>query len=157
MGPFELANYVGLNVFADTLQYYAQTLSKEYKPGRVIQEKLSNGELGMKSGKGVHIWQSGQAQIDPDKESRDIGPQDFLAIQANEAVKVHKEGIARCKNDIDQAMVYGNKVIAGPFALAVNMEAEQLTASLDKLKDRYGLSILAPEPEILDGSFKNFT
>ncbi|MFW5936572.1 MAG: 3-hydroxyacyl-CoA dehydrogenase family protein [Desulfosalsimonas sp.] len=157
MGPFELADYVGLDVFEDTLQYYAQTLSADYKPGRVIQDKLSRGELGMKSGKGIHAWQNGQAQIDPEKESQEIGPQDFLAIQANEAVKVHKEGIARCRDDIDQAMVYGTKAIAGPFALAVNMQPEQLTASLDRLKDRYGLSILTPEPDIKDGSFKNFT
>lgn len=157
MGPFELADYVGLDVFQDTLSYYAQTLSDDYRPGRVIQEKIAAGELGMKTGRGIYTWENGKAQIDDSEESQEIGPQDFLSIQANESVKVHKEGIAKCRDDIDQAMIYGTRAIAGPFALAVNMQPEQLTQSLEKLRDRYNLGILTPEPEIKDGSFKNFS
>ena len=43
------------------------------------------------------------------------------------------------------------------FSMASKMDPGALTASLNKLSERYGLSILKPEPEIVDGSFKNLS
>ena len=50
-GPYELADYVGLDVFAHTLGYYAETLSPEYKPGSFITKKLEANELGKRPAK----------------------------------------------------------------------------------------------------------
>lgn len=156
MAPFETADFVGLDVFSHTLKYYSETLSHQYKPGRFLADKIIKNELGMKSGKGIYDWSSGKAVIDASAESREITPLHFLSVQINEAVKVFNEGIARTAEDIDNAVIYGMNAIAGPFTLAAGMQPEQIADSLNYLAERYGLTILRPEPEILDGTFKSF-
>lgn len=157
MGPFELADFVGLDVFCHTLDYFAETLSPEYAPGKVVSELVAGGKLGMKSGQGIYQWDGETAQIDTSNSSKDITPKEFLAIQLNEAVKVYKEGIAESTKQIDQAVVHGMRAFAGPFALCAGMQPEQMMEPLQKLQQRFHLGILAPEPEIMDGSFKQFS
>jgi enoyl-CoA hydratase/3-hydroxyacyl-CoA dehydrogenase len=154
MAPFETADFVGLDVFCHTLDYYAKTLSPQYKPGKYLTSKLAAKELGMKTGKGIYSWQGSKAQIDTSKETQDITPVHLMAVQVNEAVKVWKEGLAQSIQDIDDAVKFGMNAFAGPFALASGMGADQLTAALNLLQKRYGLDFLKPEPEIADGSFK---
>jgi enoyl-CoA hydratase/3-hydroxyacyl-CoA dehydrogenase len=157
MGPFELADFVGLDVFCHTLEYYAETLSKEYTPGKVLSELVDSGKLGMKSGQGIYKWNKAKANIDMSKPSDDITPKEFLAIQLNEAVKVYKENIAESTKQIDLAVVHGMRAFAGPFALCAGMQPEQMADPLKNLQKRFKLDILAPEPEVLDGSYKQFS
>jgi enoyl-CoA hydratase/3-hydroxyacyl-CoA dehydrogenase len=154
MGPFELADFVGIDVFYHTLKYYSETLSPEYKPGKVLQNLLDSKKLGMKSGQGIYTWEGGKAKIDLSVESQEFGPMDFLAVQINEAVRVLKEKIAASAADIDLGMVHCMRAFAGPFALGAGMEPKQLADILNRLHARYGLKIFKPEPEIVDGSFK---
>jgi enoyl-CoA hydratase/3-hydroxyacyl-CoA dehydrogenase len=154
MGPFELADFVGIDVFYHTLKYYAETLSPEYKPGKVLQNLLDSKKLGMKSGQGIYTWEGGKAKIDASEQSQEFGPMDFLSIQINEAVRVLKEKIAASAADIDAGMVHCMRAFAGPFALGAGMEPTQLADTLNKLHNRFGLKIFKPEPEIVDGSFK---
>ncbi len=157
MGPFELADYVGIDVFYHTLKYYSETLSADYTPGKKLQELMDQGNLGMKSGQGIYKWENGKAQIDTSQQSSEITPMEFLSIQINEAVRVYKENIAESVDDIDQAMVHGMRAFAGPFALTAGIEPQQLTDALNKLHERYGLDIYKVEPEIVDGSFKSLS
>jgi enoyl-CoA hydratase/3-hydroxyacyl-CoA dehydrogenase len=154
MGPFELADYVGIDVFYHTLKYYSETLSPEFKPGKVLQNLLDSKKLGMKTGQGIYTWEGGKAKIDSSEQSKDIGPMEFLSIQINEAVRVYKEKIAASTADIDLGMVHCMRAFAGPFALGAGMDPKQMTDILNKLYDRFGLKIFKPEPEIVDGSFK---
>jgi enoyl-CoA hydratase/3-hydroxyacyl-CoA dehydrogenase len=154
MGPFELADFVGIDVFSHTLEYYSQTLSKEFKPGKFLTDKMAKNELGMKTGKGIYEWKDGKAVVDSSKPSEGVGPMEFAAIQINEAVRVFKEGIAQSTKDIDDAVKFGMNAFIGPFELGANIDPKQLTDTLNKLSDQFGLSILKPEPEIVDGSFK---
>lgn len=154
MGPFELIDFVGVDVFSHTLDYYSKTLSKEFEPGKVLKAKLASNDLGLKTGKGVYEWKDGKAIIDGSKPSTTIGPMDFAAIQINEAVRVFKEGIALSTKDIDDAVKHGMGAFFGPFELGAGLEPQQLTDTLNKLAAKYNLSILKPEPEIVDGSYK---
>jgi len=154
MAPFETADFVGIDVFCHTLDYYAQTLSKDYTPGKFLKEKMAKGELGMKSGKGIYQWANGKAVIDTNAEGGDITPIHFLSVQINEAVRVFKEGIAKSVQDIDDGVKYGMNAFAGPFTLASGMQPQQIADALNALKERYKLDIFTPEPEIIDGSFK---
>lgn len=124
MAPFETADFVGLDVFCHTLDYYSKTLSPQYKPGKFLSGKISKGELGMKSGKGIYEWKDGKAIIDTSKDSADVTPIHLLSVQVNEAVKVFKEGIAQSVEDIDTAVQFGMNAFAGPFALAAGDRAE---------------------------------
>lgn len=157
MGPFELADFVGLDVYSHTLEYYAQTLSPEYKPGKVIEKLIADGKLGMKTGQGIYKWNGEKPEIDNSTPSADIAAKEFLSIQLNEAVKVFKEGIAASTQEIDQAVMHGMRAFAGPFALCAGMTPEQVTEPLMQLKERFKLDIFAPEPELQDGSFKQLS
>lgn len=154
MAPFETADFVGLDVFCHTLEYYSKTLSAQYKPGRYLEEKIRKNELGMKTGQGIYSWTDGKAQIADFGDTDAITPVHFMAVQVNEAVKVMKEGIAGSVKDVDDGVKFGMNAFAGPFALAAGMQPDQLTTALNYLADRYRLEILRPEPEIIDGSFK---
>lgn len=154
IAPFELADFVGIDVYYNVLSYYAQTLSPDYAPGRTLTAMVERGDLGMKTGKGIYVWKDGQARIDLSKQSTEITPLEFLAIQINEAVRVYKEKIASSIDDIDMAMVHGMRAIAGPFTLAAGMDNQQITDALHRLRKRFDMSIYHPEPEIVDGSFK---
>ena len=156
MGPFELADYVGLDVFCHTLEYYAKTLSKDYTPGKVLTEKMDKKELGMKTGKGIYEWKDGKAVIDLSKKSVAVGPMELLAVQLNEAVKVYKEEVSTSTTDIDNAMVFGMNAFMGPFALCAGQDPKILEDILTKLSERFKLDIIKPEPEVVDGSYKNF-
>jgi enoyl-CoA hydratase / 3-hydroxyacyl-CoA dehydrogenase len=154
MAPFEVADFVGLDVFCHTLEYYEKTLSPQYKPGKFLHDKIAKKELGMKSGQGIYKWDNGKAIIDTSKETTEISPIHFLSIQINEAVKVFKEGIAANRKDIDDGVKYGMNAFAGPFTLASGMQPQQITDALNFLYQRYKLDMFKPEPEITDGSFK---
>ncbi|MEJ5361925.1 MAG: 3-hydroxyacyl-CoA dehydrogenase family protein [Spirochaetota bacterium] len=154
MAPFETADFVGLDVFCHTLEYYAQTLSPQYKPGKFLLECLEKGKLGMKSGKGIYEWKDGKAIIPEMPDTEEITPLHLMAVQVNEAVKVYKEGIAASVQDIDDGVKYGMNAFAGPFALASGVQPQQLADCLNYLAQRFKLDILKPEPEIIDGSFK---
>ncbi|MDD5712410.1 MAG: 3-hydroxyacyl-CoA dehydrogenase family protein [Smithellaceae bacterium] len=154
MGPFELADYVGIDVFYHTLKYYSETLSPEFKPGKALQALLDSKKLGMKTGQGIYTWEGGKAKIDASEQSQEFGPMEFLATQINEAVRVYKEKIAASAADIDLGMVHCMRAFAGPFAMGAGMDPQQLSDTLMKLHKRFGLNIFKPEPEIVDGSFK---
>ncbi len=154
MAPFETTDFVGLDVFCHTLDYYAKTLSPQYKPGKYLTDKIAKKELGMKSGKGIYEWKDGKAVIDTSKTSEDITPIHLLAVQINEAVKVWKEGLAKSIQDIDDGVKFGMNAFAGPFTLAAGMQPQQLADALNMLSQRFNLDILKPEPEIIDGTFK---
>ncbi|MGQ9842610.1 MAG: 3-hydroxyacyl-CoA dehydrogenase NAD-binding domain-containing protein [Spirochaetota bacterium] len=154
MAPFETADFVGIDVFCHTLEYYAQTLSPQYAPGKFLKGLMEKGHLGMKSGKGIYEWKDGKAIIPEMPDTEEITPLHLMAVQVNEAVKVFKEGIAASVADIDDGVKYGMNAFAGPFALASGVQPQQLTDCLNYLAKRYNLDILKPEPEIVNGSFK---
>ncbi len=155
MGAFELLDYVGLDVVYNAMKYYEKAMSPEWKPGKYLEEKIKNNELGYKTGMGIYNWSTGRPEIDESAETIEINSLDFLAVLLNEAIKVYKEGLAESIEDIDRAQVAGMNAIAGPFALTANLDHNAIAASLNKLSDRYGLKVLKPEPEILDNSYKD--
>ncbi|MCP4132083.1 MAG: 3-hydroxyacyl-CoA dehydrogenase family protein [bacterium] len=155
MGAFELLDFVGLDITYHCMKYYEETLSPEWKPGVYLSNKIENKELGLKTGKGIYDWSSGKADIDMTQASSDIAPTDFIAVLLNESIKVYKEGVAESTADIDRAQVAGMNAMAGPFQLASGMDHEDITAALERLSDRYNLSILKPEPEIVSGAYKS--
>jgi enoyl-CoA hydratase/3-hydroxyacyl-CoA dehydrogenase len=155
MGPFELMDFVGLDVIYNVMQYYKTTLSPEWEPGKFIKECIKKNELGMKTGKGIYLWQGGKAIIDTSTTTDIIKPIDPLAVQLNEAIRVLKEKVAVSAEDIDKGQEAGMNQ-PGPFKTAMNIEHKLLAERLTWLSQTYNLSYIKPEPELSDGSFKSF-
>jgi enoyl-CoA hydratase/3-hydroxyacyl-CoA dehydrogenase len=115
---------------------------------------MKKNELGMKTGKGIYVWQGGKAIIDTSHKIDIIKPVDPLAVQLNEAIRVLKEQVARSAEDIDRGQEAGMNQ-PGPFKTAAGIDHNLIARRLQWLSAAYNLSYINPEPEILDGSFKS--
>jgi 3-hydroxybutyryl-CoA dehydrogenase len=59
MGPFELADFIGLDVCLSIFEVlYRELQDAKYDPPRLLKEKVSAGKLGRKSGEGFYKYRS---------------------------------------------------------------------------------------------------
>ncbi|PET78068.1 3-hydroxybutyryl-CoA dehydrogenase [Bacillus sp. AFS001701] len=56
MGPFELADMVGLDARLNNLNYLHEKLGEKYRPAPLLEQYVKAGRLGRKSGKGVYDY-----------------------------------------------------------------------------------------------------
>jgi 3-hydroxybutyryl-CoA dehydrogenase len=57
MGPFELSDFSGLDVFYyAALERYRETHDEQDKPPRILEEKVKAGHLGRKTGRGFYDY-----------------------------------------------------------------------------------------------------
>jgi 3-hydroxybutyryl-CoA dehydrogenase len=56
MGPLELTDHVGLDVRLSIAEYLHKELGDRFAPPNLLREKVKNGELGKKSGRGFYEW-----------------------------------------------------------------------------------------------------
>jgi 3-hydroxybutyryl-CoA dehydrogenase len=56
VGPLRLTDLVGLDVRLAIAEHLAATLGPSFQPPLLLREKVANGELGRKSGKGFYSW-----------------------------------------------------------------------------------------------------
>ncbi len=56
VGPLRLTDLVGLDVRLGIARHLAATLGPRFDPPALLVEKVANGELGRKSGRGFHVW-----------------------------------------------------------------------------------------------------
>ncbi len=56
MGPFELADLVGLDTRLSILEYLHKSLGEKYRPAPLLVQYVKAGRLGRKSGRGVYEY-----------------------------------------------------------------------------------------------------
>ncbi|MBU7018917.1 MAG: 3-hydroxyacyl-CoA dehydrogenase family protein, partial [Theionarchaea archaeon] len=56
MGPFALADYVGLDVALAAITTIYNAFGDYYKPSESLKKLVENGNLGMKTGKGFYEY-----------------------------------------------------------------------------------------------------
>ena len=56
MGPFEMADLVGLDVRLRILEYLHRTLGEKYRPSPLLRQYVEEGRLGRKTGRGVYDY-----------------------------------------------------------------------------------------------------
>ena len=151
MGPYELMDYVGLDVYYHGANYFAGTLSPDYKPPKWLKDLIDANTLGKKSGKGIFDWSKGRPEIDLAKAKEDFDPTDMIAIQVNEATKLLEEGVANSPDDIDKAMVNGGGSAFGPFQLAKGIGYDKLATRLEELAKKFNTKVFEPTKTLKSG------
>lgn len=151
MGPYELMDYVGLDVHYHGSLYLAERLSSDYAPPKWLKEKVSAGDLGKKTGKGIYDWSKGRPAIDPAKAKEDFDPTDLIAVQVNEATKLLEEGVANSPDDIDKAVVNGGGSAFGPFQLAKGIGYDKLAKRCEELAQKFGVETFKPTETLKKG------
>lgn len=150
MTPFELADYVGLDIVQHTQDYYSKTLSKDYTPRKALVDIVKSGNLGKKTGKGLYDWSAGRPAIDTSNPTTEYDATHMIALQVNEATKLLEEGVTDNPQDIDLALANGGGGI-GPFALAKSIGYPVLIQKCNELADKFGVEVFRPTKTMLEG------
>lgn len=151
MGPYELMDYIGLDIVYHSSLYVAERLSPEYGPPQWLREKIEAGDLGKKTGKGIYDWSKGRPVLDLARAKEDFDAIDLIAIQVNEATKLIEEGVVKSPDDIDKAMIHGGRVASGPFQLARQIGYDRLAARCEELAKEYGIAAFKPTETLNKG------
>ena len=150
MGPYELLDFVGVDIGWAQLQYFAKALSPEYGKGVTYGQLVKENRLGKKTGKGFYDWSTGRAQIAKVPPTEKVSIMDMFTIEINEAVKLIEEGIAR-PDDIEKAVTLGMGRPFGPISVAKGLSNSEVKSKLEELSSEYDCKVFAPTKSILEG------
>jgi len=152
MGPYELMDYVGLDVAYHSALYFAEKLSRDYAPPSWLKAKIDAGTLGKKTGTGIFDWSKGRPEIDLSKAKEDFDPTALIALQVNEATKLLEGGVVKSADEIDKAMVNGGGAVIGPFQLAKGIGYDKLAKMCEDLAKKYDVKAFEPTETLKKGN-----
>jgi enoyl-CoA hydratase / 3-hydroxyacyl-CoA dehydrogenase len=154
MGPYELLDFVGVDIGADSLAYFSQALSPDYGKGTTFARMVKEGNLGKKTGKGFYDWSTGRAQIPKVPATDKVSIMDIFALEINESVKMIEEGVAR-PEDIEKGVTLGMNRPFGPITVAKDLSNAEVKSKLDELAARFDCRIFAPAKSIAEGKLRD--
>jgi enoyl-CoA hydratase/3-hydroxyacyl-CoA dehydrogenase len=153
MGPYETIDFTGIDVGYNASCYFAETVHRDFAPGRTITAKLRAGELGKKTGRGLFDWSQGRPAVDLSKATGEVDPMDLVAVNANEAMRIVEMGVCSAE-DVDTAIIHGTGNPLGLIAMIRGIEPSDLVARLEGLADRYNKEIFGPSSMIREGAYR---
>jgi enoyl-CoA hydratase/3-hydroxyacyl-CoA dehydrogenase len=144
MGPFELADYTGLDIGLHAADYLANRLGPSYQASLTLRALVEKGDLGKKRGRGFYEWKDGRlATPIPPGLAEGFDPTLVMAVVVNEAAKLLEQGVASAR-DIDLAMRQGCAFPQGPFEWADAVGVDVVLKALYTLEERTGAGIATP-------------
>jgi enoyl-CoA hydratase/3-hydroxyacyl-CoA dehydrogenase len=152
MGPYELMDYIGLDVSYHIARHLSDRLSRDHEPPSWLKANVDAGKLGKKTKQGIYDWSKGRPDIDLSRAKEDFDPTVFTALQVNEATKLLEEGVVKSPDDIDKAMVNGGGVALGPFQLARETGYDKLTRICEELAQKFGVKVFEPTETLKKGN-----
>lgn len=156
MPPCMLTDFVGIDTMHHVMNYYKETLSPDFEPGKVISELMEKGDLGQKTGKGFYDWSQGRDTIKAKiKDAEPAGIFDLtttFAIMLNEGCRVLEEGVASGFKTVDDANMAGMNA-PGPFGWG-KRNGPLAVETLDKLADKTGKDYFRACDLLKSGGFK---
>jgi enoyl-CoA hydratase/3-hydroxyacyl-CoA dehydrogenase len=150
MGPYELLDFVGVDIAWASLSYFSKSLSSEYGRGLTFARMVDANQLGKKTGKGFYDWSTGKATIPKAPPTDKISVLDIFSIEINEAVKLIEEGVAR-PEDIEKGVCLGMGRPFGPISVAKGLSNSEVRSKLEELSKKFECEVFAPAKSILDG------
>ncbi len=153
MGPYELLDFVGVDIAYDSLKYFAKEVSPDYARFQKLKEMVEGGRVGKKSGAGFYEWRDGRAVIPESKPTSALSMMDLFAIEINEAVKLIEEGVST-PSDIDTAVMLGMNRPFGPVSVAKSFTSSELRSKLEELANRFDCKVFSPTKSITEGRLR---
>ncbi|MBN2156058.1 MAG: hypothetical protein JW776_08445 [Candidatus Lokiarchaeota archaeon] len=153
MSPLVLLDFVGLDISYSTSKYFESKLHPDFKPGKLISEKIEKGELGMKTGKGLYQWKGKiPPEIDRSKKADLLNLDLVLAIQANEGCRLLEEGVVKDWSTIDKTMRAGFNSL-GPMTILADGNTDKWMDLLEQFSDKSGKEYLRPCEMMKSGKY----
>jgi len=144
MGPIELADQVGLDICLAVGDMLRSKFGDKALPAAPdwLRDKVKNGELGRKTGKGFYEWKNGKAvkmpsQVQPTDEMIDR----LILPMSNVCVACLREGIVENGDVVDGAMIFGTGYApfrGGPLNYARTRGPANVAAALKALEAKFG-------------------
>jgi 3-hydroxyacyl-CoA dehydrogenase / enoyl-CoA hydratase / 3-hydroxybutyryl-CoA epimerase len=146
MGPIELADQVGLDICLAVGDMLRSKFGDALPPTPAwLRDKVANGELGRKTGKGFYVWKDGKAEkasaspstMQPTPEMIDR----LILPMSNVCVAALREGIVDNPDTVDGAMIFGTGYApfrGGPLNYARSRGPENVVAALRALAAKFG-------------------
>ena len=114
LGPFMLADLIGLDIVHSILKVFQENLGPEYGPAKSIEELFTAGKLGRKTGEGFYSYEERPSIPKEAGEGFDVNL--LLDSMIEEAEKIVREGIAD-EEAVDAALKLGANLPLGPFEM----------------------------------------
>jgi len=150
MGSFELADYVGIDVVYDVLEYVHEVLGDAYEPAPLLREKVENEEVGQKADKGFYDYTDEGEGVDIPSDEVDEELTELLtAVMANEVAKLVGEDVADA-GGIDEAVKLGAAFPDGPAKIADDHGLDDLLDTLQERHDETGEERYEPSGHFVD-------
>ena len=143
MGPIELADQVGLDICLAVGDMLRSKFGDALPPAPDwLRDKVKNGELGRKTGKGFYEWKDGHAVKTPSavKPTQEMIDRLILPM-SNVCVACLREGIVDNGDLVDGAMIFGTGYApfrGGPVNYAKARGAADIVATLENLRAKFG-------------------
>jgi enoyl-CoA hydratase/3-hydroxyacyl-CoA dehydrogenase len=151
MGPCELSDYIGIDTMFHSMNYYTETLSPDFRPGKVISQMMQEGHLGRKTGHGFFDWTQGRPKIDKSRKAGFFDVETSMAIMLNEGCRILEEGVASGWKIIDEANMAGMNT-PGPFGPGKKEYAKWVNL-LESLAKKTGKTYFQPCALMRSGGF----
>src|SRR5437867_5427038 len=127
MGPFELADQVGVDVL------HHLTVNAHRSMPRSVQDLVDRKKLGHKVGEGFYSYKEGRPKLTPEM-GQAFDSIRILAPMINEAAELVAMDVAS-PSEIDEAMRLGTAFPKGPLATADDLGIDVVLAALKDVKD----------------------
>ncbi|MDP3299358.1 MAG: 3-hydroxyacyl-CoA dehydrogenase family protein, partial [Phenylobacterium sp.] len=143
VGPAELADQVGLDVGMAVADSLKASLDKPLPvPPDTLRAKVTAGDLGRKTGKGVYAWKDGEPQkaksfAKPTQEMTDR----LILPMIDACLECLREGVVEDEDIVDGAMIFGAGFApfrGGPIHYARSHGAQALKARMEALAATHG-------------------
>jgi enoyl-CoA hydratase/3-hydroxyacyl-CoA dehydrogenase len=145
MGPFEVFDFVGLDVVKHGHDYFARMLGPDYASPSWLDQLVDAGHLGKKTGKGIFDWSAGRPALDGATPTAKVSMLDLIAVQINEAAKLIEANVVEDPGDIDVAIINGTGNKAGIFGVLASGR-DGIITRLDELASMLGINAFKPHP-----------
>lgn len=123
MGPFELADQVGIDVLHHLIKNAKRRMPK------AVQSLVEANKIGRKVGAGFYQYAEGRPRLMPE-QGASFDPIRILAPMINEAAELVELDVAS-PSEIDEAMRLGTAFPKGPLAMADDLGIDSVVAALD--------------------------
>jgi len=134
MGPFELADQVGIDVLHHLIKNADRSMP------RSLQALMDGKKFGRKVEEGFYAYKSGRPKLTPDM-GQSFDPIRILALMINEAAELVALDVAS-PAEIDEAMRLGTAFPKGPLATADDLGMDVVLAALKEGKRTKPAAIL---------------
>ena len=168
MGPFTLADEVGLDVGYKVSKVLEEAYGERMIVASILKKMLDIGLLGKKNKKGFYLHEGKQKNLNPKLKSFQYHNKTFnkseiidrvMLVMINEASRALEENIAKDASQLDMAMIMGTgfpPFRGGLLKYADAMGIEKVHLSLIHLAERYG-ERFEPSDLIIDMAQNNET